>query len=197
MRVGLELQIIADIGLVGFPNAGKSSLINLFTNARSKVAGYPFTTKIPVLGVLREGDQDVVIADIPGIIEGASEGSGMGYKFLRHISRTKGLCYLVDLSDDNYLEAYDILASELSKYSKELGEKEHIIVGTKIDEPDTESRFEELKKKYSDKVVLPLSIYRDDLLEPLKHSLFRLSGEKEEDGFTARMDMDAHYRDEE
>ena len=196
MRVGLELQIIADIGLVGFPNAGKSSLINLFTNARSKVAGYPFTTKIPVLGVLREGDQDVVIADIPGIIEGASEGSGMGYKFLRHISRTKGLCYLVDLSDDNYLTAYDTLSAELSKYSEELASKEHIIVGTKIDEDGTEERFEELKAKYSDTVVLPLSIYRDDLMPDLKKNLLRLSGEKKEDGFTSRMDTDAHYRDE-
>ncbi len=196
MRVGLELQIIADIGLVGFPNAGKSSLINLFTNARSKVAGYPFTTKIPVLGVLREGDQDVVIADIPGIIEGASEGSGMGYKFLRHISRTKGLCYLVDLSDDGYLSAYDTLRSELSKYSEELGAKDHIIVGTKIDEPDTEERFSRLAEKYGDTQVLPLSIYRDDLLEPVKHALFRLAGEKPDDGFTSRMDTDAEYRDE-
>ena len=197
MRVGLELQIIADIGLVGFPNAGKSSLINLFTNARSKVAGYPFTTKIPVLGVLREGDQDVVIADIPGIIEGASEGAGMGYKFLRHISRTKGLCYLVDLSDDNYLEAYDILSSELGEYSDELVAKEHIIVGTKIDEDGTEERFQELKERYHDTVVIPLSIYRDDLMPELKKNLLRLAGEKKEDGgFTSRMDTDAHYRDE-
>ena len=172
MRVGLELQIIADIGLVGFPNAGKSSLINLFTNARSKVAGYPFTTKIPVLGVLREGDQDVVIADIPGII-------------------------LVDLSDDNYLEAYDILSSELGEYSDELVAKEHIIVGTKIDEDGTEERFQELKEKYHDTVVIPLSIYRDDLMPELKKNLLRLAGEKKEDGgFTSRMDTDAHYRDE-
>ena len=198
MRVGLELQIIADVGLVGFPNAGKSSLINLFTNARSKVAGYPFTTNIPVLGVLREGDQDVIIADIPGIIEGASGGAGMGYKFLKHISRTKGLCYLVDLSDDGFLEAYDTLHDELGKYSDELASKKHIIVGTKIDEPDTEERFEELKAKYPDAEVLPLSIYRDDLLEPVKHALFRLSGEEKKDdgGFTSRMDTDAHYRDE-
>ena len=83
------------------------------------------------------------------------------------------------------------------KYSEELGSKEHIIVGTKIDEPDTEERFEKLKAKYPDTLVLPLSIYRDDLLEPLKHALFRLTGAKEETGFTARMDMDAHYRDEE
>ena len=198
MRVGLELQIIADIGLVGFPNAGKSSLINLFTNARSKVAGYPFTTKIPVLGVLREGDQDVVIADIPGIIEGASEGSGMGYKFLRHISRTKGLCYMVDLSDDNYLEAYDILFSELGKYSAELAEKKMILIGTKIDEEGTEERFEELRSKYSGMTVLPLSIYRDDLVEDVKHELLELAliDEKEKgSGFTSRPDNDAYYRE--
>ena len=196
MRVGLELQIIADIGLVGFPNAGKSSLINLFTNARSKVAGYPFTTKIPVLGVLREGDQDVVIADIPGIIEGASEGAGMGYKFLRHISRTKGLCYMVDLSDDNYLSAYDKLSEELRKYSAELSDKEIIIIGTKIDEEGTEARFEELKARYSDKTVLPLSIYMDDLIENVRRALLKLSGEKHEQGFTSKMDTDADYRDE-
>ena len=198
MRVGLELQIIADIGLVGFPNAGKSSLINLFTNARSKIAGYPFTTKIPVLGVLREGDQDVIIADIPGIIEGASEGAGMGYKFLRHISRTKGLCYMVDLSDDNYLEAYDILSSELRKYSAELAEKKMILIGTKIDEEGTEERFEELRSKYCGMTVLPLSIYRDDLVEDVKHELLELAliDEKEKgSGFTSRPDNDAYYRE--
>ena len=196
MRVGLELQIIADIGLVGFPNAGKSSLINLFTNARSKVAGYPFTTKIPVLGVLRDGDQDVIIADIPGIIEGAIEGAGMGYKFLRHISRTKGLCYMVDLSDDNYLEAYDILSSELAKYSEELAGKERILIGTKIDEDGTQERFEELRVRYPEMKVLPLSIYMDDLVDDVRKALLELSGEKREEGFTSRMDTDAHYRDE-
>ena len=196
MRVGLELQIIADIGLVGFPNAGKSSLINLFTNARSKVAGYPFTTKIPVLGVLRDGDQDVIIADIPGIIEGASEGAGMGYKFLRHISRTKGLCYMVDLSADNCLEAYDILSSELAKYSEELAGKEHILIGTKIDEDGAEERFSELKSKYRNMKVLPLSIYMDDLVDDVRKALLELSGERKEEGFTSRMDTDAHYRDE-
>ena len=196
MRIGLELQIIADIGLVGFPNAGKSSLINLFTNARSKVAGYPFTTKIPVLGVLRADDQDIVIADIPGIIEGASEGSGMGHKFLRHISRTKGLCFLVDLSDSNYLAAYDILLDELAKFDEALAGKDSILIGTKIDEEGTAERFEELKAKYPDKTVLPLSIYMDELVEKVKWALMGLCGEKEEKGFTSRMDTDAEYRDE-
>ena len=198
MRVGLELQIIADIGLVGFPNAGKSSLINLFTNARSKVAGYPFTTKIPVLGVLREGDQDVVIADIPGIIEGASEGAGMGFKFLRHISRTNGLCYMVDLSDDNYLTAYDVLSSELAAYSEELAGKKKILIGTKIDEEGAEERFAELSAKYGgDMTVLPFSIYMDDLVEKVKWELFRLAVPEKPDygGFTSRPDNDAYYRE--
>ncbi len=201
MRVGVELLVIADIGFVGFPNAGKSSLLNLLTNARSKVAGYPFTTKIPQLGVLRMWDTDIVLADIPGIIEGASSGLGMGFKFLRHISRTKGLAYLVDLSDDNYLDAYDILRSELEKYSPELVSKPSVLIGTKIDEEGTEDRFKELEKKYSSLLtVLPLSIYDDALLEPVKREfalLAGVTGEKKDPGFTSQMDKDAYYRDEE
>lgn len=201
MRIGVELLVIADIGFVGFPNAGKSSLLNLLTNARSKVAGYPFTTKIPQLGVMRMWDRDVVLADIPGIIEGASEGLGMGFKFLRHISRTQGLAYLVDLSDDNYLEAYDILHDELEKYSKELAQKPSMLIGTKIDEDGADERFRLLKEKYSPSMkVLPLSIYDDSLLEPVKLAFMEMAGEtgeKEESGFTSRMDKDAIYRDEE
>lgn len=203
MRVGVELLVIADIGFVGFPNAGKSSLLNLLTNARSKVAGYPFTTKIPQLGVMRYDDQDIVLADIPGILEGASEGLGMGFKFLRHISRTKGLAYLIDLSDDNYLEAFEILKAELEKYSEELASKDYIVIATKIDEPDCEERFEEFKEKYPDEEIYPLSIYMDDLLNPVKQAFRRLVGGnaikkiEENGGFTSRMDSDAFYRDEE
>ena len=138
----------------------------------------------------------IALPDIPGLIEGASEGAGMGYKFLRHISRTKGLCYMVDLSDDNYLDAYDILSSELAKYSEELAGKEHILIGTKIDEEGTEERFSALKAKYKDMKVLPLSIYMDDLVDEVRKALLGLSGERKEEGFTSRMDTDAHYRDE-
>ena len=120
MRVGLELLVIADIGFVGFPNAGKSSLMNMLTNARSKVASYPFTTKIPQLGMMRLGDQDVVLADIPGIIEGASQGAGMGFKFLKHIARTGGLAYLVDMSEPDCLDKYELLRHELETYSPDL-----------------------------------------------------------------------------
>ncbi len=201
MRLGVELLVIADIGFVGFPNAGKSSLLNLLTNARSKVAGYPFTTKIPQLGVMRMHDCDIVLADIPGIIEGASRGQGMGFKFLRHISRTKGLAYLVDLSDENYLTAYDTLRSELKEYSPLLLEKRSILIGTKIDEDGAKEHFEELKRKYSPILtVLPLSIYDDSLLGNIKEEFFRLSGLETEEagpGFTSIMDKDAYYADEE
>ena len=201
MRIGVELLVIADIGFVGFPNAGKSSLLNLLTNARSKVAGYPFTTKIPQLGVLRMYDQDIILADIPGILEGASEGLGMGFKFLRHISRTKGLAYLVDLSDENYLTAFDKLYAELNEYSEDLVKKPYVIIGTKIDEEGAEERFKELKEKYKGVEVLPLSIYMDELLDPVKKAFVKLSGvldNKKEDngGFTSVVNRDAEYRDE-
>ena len=114
----LELSIMADVGLVGFPNAGKSSLLTAFTNARPKIAPYPFTTKIPNLGVLRIDDEsDIIIADIPGIIEGASEGLGLGDQFLKHITRTACLIFMIDCSDPNYLTAYDTLCNELASYS--------------------------------------------------------------------------------
>src|SRR5690554_3257107 len=133
MRIGLELFIIADIGFVGFPNAGKSSLLNNLTNARTKVAGYPFTTKIPQLGMLRYDNNDIVLADIPGIIEGASQGAGMGLKFLRHIARTVALAFLIDLSDERYATALETLQGEIKEYAPELLEKPYVVIGTKID----------------------------------------------------------------
>jgi GTP-binding protein len=104
-RLQVELRVLADIGLVGFPNAGKSSLLNRFTNARPKIAPYPFTTRIPNLGVLTLGDRDIIIADIPGLIAGASQGVGLGIRFLKHISRTAGLVFLIDLGEDSCPEA--------------------------------------------------------------------------------------------
>ena len=105
-KLRVELSIMADVGLVGFPNAGKSSLLTAFTNARPKIAPYPFTTKIPNLGVLNaDKERDIIIADIPGIIEGASDGAGLGIRFLKHISRTACLIFMIDASDQNYLSA--------------------------------------------------------------------------------------------
>ena len=175
----VELRMLADIGLVGFPNAGKSSLLDKFTNARPKIAPYPFTTKIPNLGVLSLGSgdddtQDIIIADIPGLIEGASEGLGLGIRFLKHISRTAALAFLIDLGEDNFLEAFDILCRELEAFSPELVEKQRIIIGTKLDlenSNQTESgafpeavvpvrqRLEELKSKYDREQVLGISVF--------------------------------------
>ena len=159
----LEMSIMADIGLVGFPNAGKSSLLDAFTNARPKIAPYPFTTKIPNLGVLRADDErDVIIADIPGIIEGASGGAGLGIRFLKHISRTAGLLFMIDCSDENCLTAYRILCSELEGFSKDLLGKPHIVLCNKIDiEGAAENALriaDDIKRYEPDTKVIPVSV---------------------------------------
>ncbi len=199
LRIGVELLIIADIGFVGFPNAGKSSLLNNLTNARTKVAGYPFTTRIPQLGMLRYGDKDIVLADIPGIIEGASEGKGMGFKFLRHISRTTALAFFIDLSDDDALSHYKTLRHELDNYAPELNEKPHIVIGTKTDIPETEDAFRELKDSITDAMVLPLSNMTGDGLQAVKEAFIRIAEKKEDEvdtGFTTTVNTDAEYRTE-
>jgi GTP-binding protein len=176
-RLRVELHLIADIGLVGFPNAGKSSLLDAFTNARPRIAPYPFTTKIPNLGVLSFGDaaegggRDLVIADIPGIIEGASEGLGLGIRFLRHISRTAALAFLIDLSDDRYLQAFEILRGELAAFSPELASKKQLLVGTKLDLEGTGERLEELRRGYPKEQVTGISVYSGEGLPELA-SLF-------------------------
>jgi len=169
----VELQVLADVGLVGFPNAGKSSLLDKFTNARPKIAPYPFTTKIPNLGVLTLGSgqndsKDIIIADIPGLIEGASEGLGLGIRFLKHISRTAVLAFLIDIGEDTFLEAFDILYRELQAFSPELIAKRRIIVATKLDMENglstegavpVRQRLEELKAKYPQERLVGISVF--------------------------------------
>lgn len=201
MRIGVELLVIADIGFVGFPNAGKSSLLNLLTNARSKVAGYPFTTKIPQLGAMRAGDRDIILADIPGIIEGASQGLGMGFKFLRHISRTKLLAFFIDLSDGNYLSSYDILKAELGSYAPELLNKPEVVIASKYDEDGAVERYESLKKAFPDKEIKKLSIYMDDTVEDVKKAFLKVLSDNDMvrtdgGGFTAKVDSEAFYAEE-
>lgn len=200
LRVGLELLVIADIGFVGFPNAGKSSLMNMLTNARSKVAPYPFTTKIPHLGMMRYYDKDVVLADIPGIIEGASEGLGMGFKFLKHITRTGGLAYLIDCSEPDCLNKYDLLRKELGSYSEDLLLKKEIIIGTKLDEEGAAENFEKLKKKFKDKQCFGMTILDDDTVKPIMKAFADMveteKTPEEESGFSSSIDTDAFYSDE-
>jgi GTP-binding protein len=174
-RLRVEIQVLADIGLVGFPNAGKSSLLDRFTNARPKIAPYPFTTKIPNLGVLTLDDQDIILADIPGLIEGASEGVGLGIRFLKHISRTAALAFLIDLSQDNYLEAFGILYKELEAFSPELVQKPRILAGTKTDLEGTAERLAELRDKNPGETVLGISVFSGEGLRELSASLGRLA----------------------
>ncbi|MGB7068198.1 MAG: GTPase ObgE [Pyrinomonadaceae bacterium] len=147
----LELKLIADVGLVGFPNAGKSTLISVISAAKPKIADYPFTTLEPNLGVVDLGDfRTFVVADIPGLIEGASEGAGLGDRFLRHVERTKLILHLVDvssLSGRDPVEDYNIINRELGNYNEALAARPQIVVATKLDALDEPERLEALKKK--------------------------------------------------
>ena len=151
VELQLELKLIADVGLLGFPNAGKSTLISVISSAKPKIADYPFTTLEPNLGVVSvSGFKTFVVADIPGLIEGASEGAGLGDRFLRHVERNKLLLHLVDVSSisgRDPVEDYETINLELANYSKEISELPQIVVATKIDSLDEPERLEKLKKR--------------------------------------------------
>tara|TARA_B100000929_G_scaffold67709_1_gene51674 strand:+ start:333 stop:1325 length:993 start_codon:yes stop_codon:yes gene_type:complete len=131
--VWLSLKLFADVGIIGLPNAGKSTFLSKISNAQPKVADYPFTTLHPVLGVIKKFDKEIVIADIPGLIEGAHEGKGLGDKFLAHIERCKILLHLVDSSDPKWKENYFIIRKELKKYGQNLDHKEEVVALSKED----------------------------------------------------------------
>lgn len=145
----LELKLLADVGLVGLPNAGKSTLISVISAARPKIADYPFTTLIPNLGVVKtEGFMSFVVADIPGLIKGAHGGAGLGVQFLRHVERTSVLAHLVDVSgyvQEDPVEQFDTVCEELREFSRDLMAKRMIVVGTKMDIMDDGTRFERLR----------------------------------------------------
>ena len=134
--LALELRVLADVGLLGLPNAGKSSFIRAVSSARPKVADYPFTTLNPSLGVARVGDASFVLADIPGLIEGAADGAGLGHQFLRHLARTRLLLHIVDLSEGNAARDIRVIAAELKKYGQGLERKPRWLVFNKIDAVD-------------------------------------------------------------
>jgi len=173
----LDLKLIADVGIVGFPNVGKSTLISNISNAHPKIAAYPFTTRAPVLGVLGRGNEAFVIADIPGLIEGSSQGKGLGDKFLRHIERTKTLVHLIDMSGfegRDPIQDYRIINKELKSYSKEVYRKPQIIVANKMDLEESKENLEHFKKCVRKKIY-PISALKkeglEDLIEAIRQRL--------------------------
>lgn len=187
-RIRLEIKLIADVGLVGAPNAGKSTLLNRLTNANAKVADYPFTTLSPNLGICKlSPDKNVVLADIPGLIEGASQGKGLGDEFLRHIERTRLLIHLIDplsgRGEDlvkNAWENYEMIRNELKEYGHDLEKKEAITVVNKLDVTEIKNAFEEIKTKFKKGGVEVIGLSSasgegiDELLKKVAYALAKI-----------------------
>ncbi len=173
ISVWLELKIIADVGLIGFPNAGKSSFLTTSTKARPKIADYPFTTLKPNLGVVQFDDKEIVMADIPGLIEGAHKGIGLGDKFLKHVERCKSLLHIIDINEDDLINKYKIIREELSQYSEKLTKKKEIVVFNKIDlltEEEKNNKIKEFKKFYKKK-FFQISILKKQNIKEVLRSL--------------------------
>lgn len=176
--LALELKVLADVGLVGFPNAGKSTLISVLSNAKPKIADYPFTTLKPNLGMVAYRDyKSFVIADIPGIIKGASEGKGLGLRFLRHIERNAILLFMIPCNSDSIKKEFKILLNELKSYNPELLDKKRILAITKCDLL-SESELKKIQKKVPNDVnVLFISSLTNQNLMPLKDKIWELLNE--------------------
>lgn len=181
MELKIELKMIADVGLVGFPNAGKSTLLSVISKARPKIANYPFTTLVPNLGVFTVGTDSFVMADIPGIIEGASDGVGLGIKFLKHIERTKLLLYIIDLDDQDYEEQLSKLKIEVKRYSEKLSTKPFLVAASKADLEDTLFKTELLKEEFQIDPIVFSNITQDGidtLLYRLKDEILKIEREQ-------------------
>ena len=173
--IWLQLKTIADIGIIGLPNAGKSSLLASITSATPKIANYKFTTLNPNLGVAVYDDKEITLADIPGLIEGAHTGIGLGIKFLKHIERCKTLIHLIDITEENIENLYKQVRNELGKYSKNLLKKDELIVFNKIDLID-KSKLNEKKNKFSKKIkkkVLTISTFDKASIAKIKSKLIK------------------------
>ena len=173
--IWLQLKVIADIGIIGKPNAGKSSLLAALTRAKPKIANYPFTTINPNLGVSYCEGKEITLADIPGLVEGAHKGVGLGDKFLRHIERCKILLHLIDLSEDDLLNSYKKIKSELSNYDKDLIKKKEIIFFNKSDllnDNEINEKLKEFKKKIKNKYEV-VSTYSNKDIQKIKKLLIK------------------------
>lgn len=181
--VWLRLKLIADIGLVGFPNAGKSTFLSVVSKAKPKIADYPFTTLVPQLGIVSlEQGANFVLADIPGLIEGAHEGKGLGCRFLGHVERCKGLIHLIDITEKDILNTYQKIRNELNQYDSILGSKPEIIVLNKIDMVNEEEE-EEIKSSLEEEIGKPIftisALQKKGLMTVLNQAYQQLNPEKQ------------------
>lgn len=174
VEIKCELKMLADVGLVGFPSVGKSTILSVISNATPKIAAYHFTTLSPNLGVIRVYDDTFIMADLPGLIEGASEGLGLGFQFLRHTSRCKVIAHVLDMSREsarNPIEDYEIIKNELKKYNEKMLNKPSVIIANKMDADGAEENLKEFKKKYPNEVVIPISAATNQGLDKLMITL--------------------------
>ena len=178
-----ELKLLADVGLVGLPSVGKSSIISVISAAKPKIADYHFTTLTPNLGVVDLKEKSYVVADLPGIIEGASEGIGLGDKFLKHALRTKVIAFVLDASEsegNNILDDYKLLNNELKKYSEKLYNKKSLVILNKIDMPSSKENIDKFKKEYPNEEVICTSTITMENINELKYKLRELLDKEEE-----------------
>ena len=177
VEVELELKMLADIGLVGFPNAGKSTLLSCISNANPKIAPYPFTTRHPVIGLVKMPDfSTYLVADVPGLLDGASENVGLGHEFLRHIERTKMLLYVLDMAGvdgRNPADDLKVLKHELEMYQKGLSKRAVCIIANKMDLPESAENLKELKKKVRGLKIIPVSAATDGSFDDLTKYLYQ------------------------
>ena len=207
----LELKTIADVGLVGFPNVGKSTLLSVISSAKPKIANYHFTTLSPNLGVVSAYDKTFVVADIPGLIEGASQGAGLGHSFLRHVERTRLLVHVLDISGSENrdpLQDFELINNEIFSYDEALRRLPMIVVANKMDMPDAEKNLERFTKKYGgDYEIVPMTtiihegvaqlikLVADKLetlppAQPLEFEKFSLDDEEKDDFAVEKLDDD-------
>lgn len=197
LEVKCELKVLADVGLVGLPSVGKSTLLSVISNATPKIAAYHFTTLSPNLGVVKVYDDSFVMADLPGLIEGASEGIGLGYKFLRHAERTKVIAHVIDMSGSegsSPIDSYEIIINELKKYDESLLERPNIVIANKMDLDSSKANLEAFKKKYPNTKVYPISALYNDGINELLVDLNKLVKENEDKIFSKNLDSHILYK---
>lgn len=203
----IELKLLADVGIIGFPSVGKSTLITILSNSRPKIADYPFTTLIPNLGVVnRFNVKSFVLADMPGLIEGASQGQGLGIQFLKHIERTRVLIHMIDMSNESLRDPYSdylIINKELEEYNPNLLLRPQVIVASKMDADGAEERLETFKKNFSDDVsIIPISAMTNENLDKLVYQVGKLLEEtpffyKQEDVVDEYVEYIFEHKDDE